>query len=425
MCVHTLVLPYLLTLLLTSGHLSQHLVIELSNRWKHESDTLIGKESLVKLRAMVENLIVSTGEYDTVASNKTTLKELLSKYLVSTEKQKTSAMTYPDAKLLGPIRKIPLTARQSTRKRALLLATNCLGYKYRENKTKKHKAGSGNLATKSSPLKEEQKVGIKPQLIDIEQLLQKENRKDLQKRANKIIDLCDSDDEIEQTNDMKKVKISKKRNRPKYYETDVQKFGNIVDVLGDGNCGFYVIKSMLIKLGKVDVGASVTSIRKLLYQYIEKNTAIIMKNINVSFRNNLLRGSRLQQYIKLEVERIYGQNVNFEHGCDSEHWMEACFDVVVASLAFGVPFGYYNLSLGWSSFIELKSSTVLDVQTFDEILLPPHGCQMIIYNGTNHFKYLNQTISNEQTSNVRSKDIMLPDDLDMKKVMSPRIMMQT
>ena len=42
-CVHTLVLPYLLTLLLTSGHLVQHILTELSNRWTHESDNNIQK----------------------------------------------------------------------------------------------------------------------------------------------------------------------------------------------------------------------------------------------------------------------------------------------------------------------------------------------------------------------------------------------
>ena len=67
--------------------------------------------------------------------------------------------------------------------------------------------------------------------------------------------------------------------------------------------------------------------------------------------------------------------------------MEVSFDVVVTSLLFGVPFGYYNLRLGWSCLVIIQSSTELDMRTIDKILPPTDGCQMIVYNGTNHFKY--------------------------------------
>ena len=52
------------------------------------------------------------------------------------------------------------------------------------------------------------------------------------------------------------------KNKSAHNRNIVQSFGNIIDVLGDGNCGFYAIKALLILLRKVDVGVSVTSIRK-------------------------------------------------------------------------------------------------------------------------------------------------------------------
>ena len=46
-----------------------------------------------------------------------------------------------------------------------------------------------------------------------------------------------------------------------------------------------------------------------------------------------------------------------ENGCGHEGWMEASFDVVVATLAFGVPFGYYNTEIGWTCIIKIMSET--------------------------------------------------------------------
>ena len=116
-CVHTLVLPYLLTLLLTSGHLAHHILIELANRWSNDSNKSLCFGSSCTSKAMIRNLIISTGDYDMV--DNTDLKTMLSQYLVGTEKQKANPLVFPALKLLGAIRNIPESARQSTRKRAL------------------------------------------------------------------------------------------------------------------------------------------------------------------------------------------------------------------------------------------------------------------------------------------------------------------
>ena len=62
-CVHTLVLPYLLTLMLTSGCLAEHILIELSNRWEVEWDTLLNDGKLRHLKEKVLWLVEATGNY--------------------------------------------------------------------------------------------------------------------------------------------------------------------------------------------------------------------------------------------------------------------------------------------------------------------------------------------------------------------------
>ena len=146
-----------------------------------------------------------------------------------------------------------------------------------------------------------------------------------------------------------------------------------------------------------------------MYEYIVANLATIIKNIDVTFRNTTERQRRIDGFLEREKERIYRNDMDFTSGCSSDHWMEASFDMVVAVLAFGVPFGYYNTGLGWSSFAAIKNDTELNVSTFDRIIIPPVGCQIIVYNGTNHFKYLNCNMSPERNLPVnKSRGVICP-----------------
>ena len=51
-CVHTLVLPYLLTLLLTSGYLAEHILIELSNRWQRNWERRMSTKDINVVKKM-------------------------------------------------------------------------------------------------------------------------------------------------------------------------------------------------------------------------------------------------------------------------------------------------------------------------------------------------------------------------------------
>jgi len=68
-CVHTLVPLYLLTILLTGGHLAEHTLIELVNRWEDKWDSLIHEDKLQKLKIAIKTLIAATGIYDSTVIN--------------------------------------------------------------------------------------------------------------------------------------------------------------------------------------------------------------------------------------------------------------------------------------------------------------------------------------------------------------------
>ena len=149
-----------------------------------------------------------------------------------------------------------------------------------------------------------------------------------------------------------------------------------------------------------------------MYEYVIKNPETVMKNVNISMRNSNMRDSRVKKYLHGEMKRLYSDKIDFEYGCNSDHWMEVSFDIVIATLVFGVPFGYYNLSLGWSCCITIDSNNELNVITVDKIIPPTEGCQMIVYNGTNHFKYLRSRPSNKISPAVTKECLSRQDDVE-------------
>ena len=103
------------------------------------------------------------------------------------------------------------------------------------------------------------------------------------------------------------------------------------------------------------------------------------------------------------MNRIYNHHVNFENGCEESNWMEASFDIVVASLKYGIPFGCYNIGIGFGFIIQRLNETTLAVKTYDSIVPPEDNCNMLIYNGFDHFYYLH-TGSVEKITTIKSED---------------------
>ena len=129
-----------------------------------------------------------------------------------------------------------------------------------------------------------------------------------------IIDLYEDDNKNKNP-----VKVMK--NKSAHNWNLVQSFRNIIDVLGDSNCGFYAIEALLKLLRKVDVGVSVTSIRKTIFDYIDKNMNTMLSNINISFRDTVLRDYRVKRYFELEKSRIYADERDYENRCRYEGWI--------------------------------------------------------------------------------------------------------
>ena len=87
-CVHSLVPLYLFTLLLTSGYLAEHILLELSNVWDNSWDLeLKGDNTLSTLKQSVMSLIKATGVYEDIQiDGKWSMKKILNMYNVGTEK---------------------------------------------------------------------------------------------------------------------------------------------------------------------------------------------------------------------------------------------------------------------------------------------------------------------------------------------------
>ena len=128
-CVHTLVLPYLLTVLLTSGYLAEHLLLELANTWKQEFDISLEPRSILSIKDSITKLMVATGRFETDSvkcNSKQKVSLILQEFMVGTEKTKTGPIGFTDLSLMCPICNLPISARKSICKRAIE-ATNLVG----------------------------------------------------------------------------------------------------------------------------------------------------------------------------------------------------------------------------------------------------------------------------------------------------------
>ena len=109
---------YQLTLLLTGGHMAEHLLIEFTNRWGYRSDESLSNSQINTLKTGLNIMMVATGSYSqsNIEHSETSIKELLEKYNVGTEKSKTVRHRYPDPNLMLPIRLLPSVSVKSVKK---------------------------------------------------------------------------------------------------------------------------------------------------------------------------------------------------------------------------------------------------------------------------------------------------------------------
>ena len=93
-----------------------------------------------------------------------------------------------------------------------------------------------------------------------------------------------------------------------------------------------------------------------------------------------------------EIDKIYNDEYDFDAPhVDYEYWFKAEFVLPVATLFYGVNFGTYNLRTGSTTIFEITNDDHLfHKRGYNEIHATDNDCNMIVYNGTNHFYYLKQ-----------------------------------
>ena len=126
-CVHSLVSLYLLTILLTGGHLADHTIIELVNRRDDKWDSLMDKDKLTELKIEIIRLSVATWIYSTTTIDITgvSIIQMLKQYSVGTQRPKRLKSYFSDQKLMCPIRLLPTVTIKYIRKRGI--ATDMVG----------------------------------------------------------------------------------------------------------------------------------------------------------------------------------------------------------------------------------------------------------------------------------------------------------
>ena len=104
--------------------------------------------------------------------------------------------------------------------------------------------------------------------------------------------------------------------------------GTIIDVPGDGNCGFYVLLLGLKELKKDHclISSSINDLRKQIHDYGEKHFEKLNEKMKYNWclpRNSYEKTfSYWKRYI---LHRIYDSKKNFSNGASKMHWWE-CFE---------------------------------------------------------------------------------------------------
>lgn len=185
-------------------------------------------------------------------------------------------------------------------------------------------------------------------------------------------------------------------------------FGTIVDVSGDGNCGYCAIMDLLANQSIIEATMSVTAFRKVIYEFIGENGDNIITSLEyaVHFRNSPDYKSRVDTFLSRLKRRIYIPNKLFDSGTTRRHWMDPGYDIPIIAICYSVTVGFYDILRGTTFIASPTSNGIAEVTFASEIIPPPAQSVMIVYNGTNHFGYLksHETDSDEVDNHDSSKD---------------------
>jgi hypothetical protein len=133
--------------------------------------------------------------------------------------------------------------------------------------------------------------------------------------------------------------IGTSHNREFAFMEDMQKFGKIEDVNGDGNCGFYVILLGLEKLKKID-RKSVTEFRKHIWEYARTNE---MKLRQDAFPESQKKGiGKAISWAEDVLNPLFKDGSSYERGCNGDSWISGQWHFPMIAHLFQVNIVVYS-----------------------------------------------------------------------------------
>jgi hypothetical protein len=181
----------------------------------------------------------------------------------------------------------------------------------------------------------------------------------------------------------KKVKMS-------YNNVGVlESFGSIVDVPGDGSCGYHAVQIGLEELGKV-TKCSVTDLRKKLHTHASEHREALYRSTS----------SNENSFDEIVLAPIFMEGISFDGHVSGEYWMDASTVGPVIAHLFGV-----SLVVFWPEETGNKANHTMTYRTsengnvevfqVDETFVKPNNMSstVCIVLGGRHYRYLRLFLS--------------------------------
>ena len=83
----------------------------------------------------------------------------------------------------------------------------------------------------------------------------------------------------------------------------IQSFGSLINVEGDGNCGYHAIKELLVQQNILSNKIKISEIRKEIFDSAIKNKFLLERHLFI-----MKYGVKFDE----EIQKIYNANVNLD-----------------------------------------------------------------------------------------------------------------
>ena len=82
---------------------------------------------------------------------------------------------------------------------------------------------------------------------------------------------------------------------PSHHHKKIRKIGIVVDVPGDGSCGYHAVMALLRKIDIIEKNVSITMMRREIYHFVRDNSQNVIKTLKycVSFRDGVNKDAKI------------------------------------------------------------------------------------------------------------------------------------